>query len=426
MFICLIACNKKNNSDPVTLIELQKLYSNNDLFKLKTVFQKNSNSLSDKDQLYYSAFINSSFYNPKQANIDFKNLLKNYKPSFKDSILSNIYQIKLFNHINLYEYDKAYDCSNLLIQNYSSVIDSSRLENINNEAKIWSALSKTPKQIVTKKEDCLISLIKDKVGLKNIDVAFPKDTLQFIFDTGANFSVIRKSLAKKLGFKIIESNFYVTAATGQKVKSNIAIANNLKLGNITVEEAVFLIFEDSELSFPQIDYHINGIIGFPVISALKEIRLDRRNQLFIPKVPEFYKFDNFASYSLTPIVAVIHNADTLNFSFDTGASSTTLYAPFYSKYKNTLDSLYSTTNFSSASAGGKVNFTGFNDVSIQLELGGGITQLDSLQLHSSNIGAEKKIVHGNLGQDFIKQFDEMIISFEHSSILFKKSNTDSN
>ena len=46
-------------------------------------------------------------------------------------------------------------------------------------------------------------------------------------------------------------------------------------------------------------------------------------------------------------------------------------------------------------------------------------RLDNVRLHIENIGGEESNFHGNFGQDYIKQFDEMIISFKHASVLFK-------
>jgi hypothetical protein len=46
-------------------------------------------------------------------------------------------------------------------------------------------------------------------------------------------------------------------------------------------------------------------------------------------------------------------------------------------------------------------------------------KLDSVRLHIENIGGKESNFHGNFGQDYIKQFDEMIISFKYSSVLFR-------
>jgi hypothetical protein len=38
----------------------------------------------------------------------------------------------------------------------------------------------------------------------------------------------------------------------------------MNIGKIVVENVVFLVFPDDQLSFPQIGYKISGILGYPV------------------------------------------------------------------------------------------------------------------------------------------------------------------
>jgi len=54
-----------------------------------------------------------------------------------------------------------------------------------------------------------------------------------------------------------------------------------------------------------------------------------------------------------------------------------------------------------------------------LRLADSEAKLDNVRLHIENIGGEECNFHGNFGQDYIKQFDEMIIRFKHASVLFK-------
>ena len=61
-------------------------------------------------------------------------------------------------------------------------------------------------------------LVRDLAGLFNIDVTFSDTTKNLIFDTGANFSVIRRSLVEKFGLTLIESDFMVGSLTENKVK----------------------------------------------------------------------------------------------------------------------------------------------------------------------------------------------------------------
>ena len=66
-----------------------------------------------------------------------------------------------------------------------------------------------------------------------------------------------------------------------------------------------------------------------------------------------------------------------------------------------------------------VEFEGYIMNNVNFKVAGSETILDSLRLHIANIGGEESNFHGNFGQDYIKQFDEMIMSFKYSSILFK-------
>lgn len=57
-------------------------------------------------------------------------------------------------------------------------------------------------------------MAQDKAGLKNIKVATENDSMDFIFDPGANISTISQSAAAKMGMKIVSANIKVGAITG--------------------------------------------------------------------------------------------------------------------------------------------------------------------------------------------------------------------
>ena len=419
--ILLFSCGNptEKTSDPQLLSELENLVETEDFFKLKSVYNNNITKLSQKHSLYFSAIINNVFNKAEESNKDIDIILANYSTSLNDTILNELQWRKILNHINLYEYGEAAKTSDYILTNYQAINDSSEIATLQNEIKIWKALKDVPKQEIVKTADATIPMTRDKVGLLNIDVAFGDTIKNLLFDTGANFSVIIRSLAEELGCEIIEADFYVTAATGTKVKSDIAIVDELSIGNMIFKNVFFLILDDENLSFPQIDYYINGAIGFPVIEAMDEIRINRENQIFVPKIPVEYKYNNLALNGLMPIIAVGYKGDTLLLNFDTGAASTSLYPRFYKDYKNEIVNKYEKETFTSGSGGGMVDFDGYIINDVIFKVGDSETRLDSLNLHIENIGGEESNFHGNFGQDYIKQFDEMIMSFKYSSILFK-------
>ena len=54
------------------------------------------------------------------------------------------------------------------------------------------------------------------------------------------------------------------------------------------KNVVFLVLDDEDISFPQIEYYINGIIGFPVIEAMDEVRISKNNTIFRRMVLDVY------------------------------------------------------------------------------------------------------------------------------------------
>ncbi len=406
-------------SNAQLVANLEDLVEAQDFFRLKKVYNANVDDLSEIHTLYYSAIIKNIFNDAENSNIAINKLLINDKASLSDTMLNTLYRTKLLNHINLYEYGNAAKASETIQTNYLALNDSSEIEMLKNEIKIWRALKDIPKQETIKTKDAIIPMVRDKVGLLNVDVTFGDVTENLLFDTGANFSVIVRSLAKELGLSIIEADFYVTAATGVKVKSGLAIVDELTLGGITFKNVLFLVLEDKDLSFPQIDYYVNGAIGFPVIEAMDEIRINKENQIFVPKIPVEYTFNNFALEGLMPIIATEYKGDTLLFNFDTGATTTSLYPKFYNDYKQEIEDNYKKETFTAGSGGGIIEFKGYIINDFNLKVANSETTLDSLRLHIENIGGEESNFHGNFGQDYIKQFDEMTISFRYSSLTFK-------
>ncbi len=416
-----ISCdyNLEIRSNQQVLYELDHLVKSQSYFKLQQSFESRQQKLSLMHAHYYNAIINKVFNKPEASNKEIDELLNSSTVGLIDTLLNNLYRAKLENHINLFEYEMAAQTSEYIQKNFLAITDSTDMEMLRNEIKIWRALCHIPKQQMIKNEDATIPMYKDKVGLFNVDVKLGDSTKNFIFDTGANFSVIIRSLAENLKLQIIDADFYVTAATGMKVNSSIAIADELQLGSITFRNVFFLVLDDKDLSFPQIGYYPNGAIGFPVIEALEEIRINKDNQIFVPQEPAVYSHNNFALDGLMPVIAGLYKGDTLRFNFDTGATKTSLYPLFYKDYQQEIEASNEKTSFSSTSGGGSMDFDGYVIDDFPLKIADSEVTLNGLHLHIDNIGGRKQYVHGNFGQDYIRKFDEMIFSFKFASVLFK-------
>ena len=352
-----------------------------DFFTLRERYSAKKDEFFEKESLYLDAILKNAFNKPELSNKAIQEFLEFPITETSDSLRKRLLGTKLTNYIHLYQYAEALQVNEELQRNYAQFLDSTRLEDLRNTQKIWKALENIPPQQIFIPADVSLPITKDKAGLATLATEIGGTTTQFVFDTGANFSVIQRSVADSLGMNLIPAQFDVDAATGLKVKSDLAVAEELQLGEITLKHVVFLVFDDADLSFPSINYEIKGILGFPVIRAMQEIHITE-DSLYIPQQPTDYHLYNLAYDEFMPIVKVMYGQDPLRFNFDTGAQTTSLYSKFYRKYQPEIDANYTKTTLNTGGAGGHASFQGYRLNNVSLSIGDAEATLDTELPHA--------------------------------------------
>ena len=412
-FIISLFASCKNTqqfkTDNNNFVRLNYLFENHQYFLLADEIEKNKKQLSESEMLILSAKLNSVFNRKEMSNSAIEELFKNHKNQLADSTKVQLLEIEMNNSVLLYDYKKALEISEKIIDFPNALSEEERTDFDNNRT-IFEILKNVPKQAISISETSL-QITKDIAGLSRIPVKLGNTEQSVVFDTGANFSVITDSLAVKVGLKILDGTFKVTAITGTKVDSQIAVAELLKIGNTTLSNVIFLVFPEASLSFPQANYSIEAIIGFPVIEALKEISIVKDSLFYIPKNQSLSYNKNLALHFLTPVVEVIENNRSLPFTFDTGASETMLYHPYLMDYrteilqKSTLDSIQI------GGAGGS-KFIEIYHTPFSGKIGGKEFKLENTTVNPEKNREYKAGIYGNLGKDVVKQFDTITLNFE--------------
>lgn len=405
-------------SDKVVCDSLKTLFWSKDYFAMKDYLNQNRSLLSDKDTLSFAVFLNNRFFK-NEASSDAFYLLEQKGFGGIDSLfLKKLFDIQAENLFLLGRYQAASVVSDTLITRFAKLTDSAEMSGFIAFNKVVHAIANKPAMTVRTTGSIDIPITRDMANLLNVNTKLNDTTVNFVFDSGANLSVMQRSIAEELGYDIIDCNFSTNWATGKAIICDIAVVDSVIIGNKTIKNVVFIVMDDAELTFKDAGYEINGIIGFPIIRALNEIQFTRDHHLRVPEQPTDYALNNLCNDDLMPIIRVNYGADYLLFGFDTGANATSLYSMFYEKYKTFIDRSYKRQDFSFGSGGGKVTYNGYILDSLKIEIAGQTQQLDSIQLHVDKIGTGD-YRHGNLGQDFMKQFETMIISFASASVVFK-------
>lgn len=394
---------------------LYSFYYYKDYFRLRNNYEKII--LKEKWQNdFIKGIVLSVFSKHSESNEVFNNLLSFYGTTIHDSIKTELYKHKAINHENLCEYKEALSTLNIINEKYLAYLKGEEKDEILDDIPVYDALKDELPQTLSGKTGEKIQIKKDIAGLWNIPVSINGENMDFVFDTGANISVIVESYAKKLGVKIIDSKIRVWTSTDIKVESKAGICKELKIGNMTYHNVAVLVMPDESLSFGGGIYKIYGIIGHPVIKAFEEFTIDKTNLLTISDSPEEDKYSNLFFEGYNPVVQLISNSDSLSFTFDSGANKTSLYKPYFDLYKNEIEKNYTLTDIIIGGAGGEKKYKGYNLNTVTLKTGELSAEIDNVSLI---IEKNNKHFYGNLGQDYLKKFNQITFNFNKMFIEFK-------
>jgi predicted aspartyl protease len=397
--------------------ESYSYYETKDYFRLKANFEKTVLKEKWQNDLL-KGMVMSIFGKYSESNRVFEDILSFHKSSVPDSLLAELYKLKAINHTGLFEYKDAYSSCVILRDKYYAYLDDDEKDDLPDETALWGALRNEIPQKSEVKEGTSVQMKKDIAGLWNIPVTIAGDENYFVFDTGANVSVITESLAKKLGIKIINTEIKVGTATDIKVNSKAGICSEMHIGNIKFSNVALLILPDSALTFGSF-YKITGIIGIPVIKAMREIKINNDNLLTVSDAKGTGKYTNFCFDGYTPVIQMVHDSDSLSFIFDSGAGKTMFYKPYFNLYKSEIEKNYELTDITVGGAGGMKKVKGYHLKNIKLSTGNSGTELDKSALIIENMKKRNSYFYGNLGQDYITKFSEIIINYNDMYIEFR-------
>jgi len=96
-------------------------------------------------------------------------------------------------------------------------------------------------------------------------------TGSWMVDSGANLSVVSRSVADKLGVKPSTRSETAQGVTGLSVSIRTAVIPRSASGQYLSATWLYLSSRTSDLSFPKFDYRVDGCLGLPVLVALGRV-----------------------------------------------------------------------------------------------------------------------------------------------------------
>lgn len=256
-----------------------------------------------------------------------------------------------------------------------------------------------------------VPLIKDQAKLNRVPIDVNGQSIEAVFDTGADLSVVVESKAEAWGLKLLPGVIPVDSITGDKVGAHLAELPELKFGKATFRHVVVLVMADKDLTFGP--YSIQAIVGFPVIEALGRIEFGRDGTLWAGGASSKPSLDNLALKGLGPIVRGSFRGVDLTFTIDTGAVDSHFTKGLLERFPDIANADKGTLTL--GGAGGTRAFQIYRYPNFELKLGGQTVRLDTANVLAEAANSDVDRYSGNLGQDIFRQFDRLVIDFRRMS-----------
>jgi Aspartyl protease len=410
-------CTSTEKVDAVPLIrQMDKLLDKKEYFHLESQLNLHSRELSTSRRLYYAAILDNVFNRNASCIARIDSSLNLGPAGLPDSLKANLLLFQGDSYFKTGQYAAAALTDSLLAHQYAKAIDSPTLANAKNDWLIRNALRNEAPEEVISGAGGGVTWSRDSIGLIDIPLQSHTQTVNAIFDTRANISSITRSYAEKLHLHLMDVQYRESAGiTGNTFTVGLGVADSLYIGRVLVRNAVFQVMPDSIFYIAPIHFQLNVILGLPIIADLQEVQLYTDGRMVIPPIPTPGDLHNMAFDGLDPIILLPSGDDTLLYHFDSGASSTTLYATYFDTHRSTIlrSAIKRKTSF--GGAGGTQTKDIYLLPSFQVSFGGKTVTLDSVSVLTEKITPGERF-YGNVGQDFMRQFKEFTIDFRYMYI----------
>lgn len=396
---------------------LEQLYKENRCFELRDAVAS-LKAAPGSDAEFYIGAVDNVFNRLESAIVRLRSYLDAGRAAGRDRPLDKQAWILLadsYRRSGLYK--RSAEVQWLILERYGSVLDAGEKTNRESQYVLWSAVADVPPQTVEIQGESVISMENRifPVRIKDRDFFFS-------YDTGASLSVLYQSAAEELGLPLLGEGIKIESGTGRWLNARLAVAPELRLGRAVVRNAVFLVLPDDFFPVRRVRPGVarRGLIGAPVLVALKEFSETRDGRLIIPASPRPRPVQNMFFYGTKPITEPVYQGARLRFFVDTGSSETFLYPPFFRRYRNEIQSRSALLESKMGGVGGERTVPMHILGEFAFRAGGRDLSLKKIVVHTQTTHSITETFDGTLGRDVLIPCSRMIFNFESMSFILEE------
>ena len=362
---------------------------------------------------YYSGMLANRAGNPAESAVLLERSLPWAKQSDPKRVVGAL-EALADDYVKTFRYSDGLRAYQDLFQNYSKQLDRAQQKDNDDDFQVLKLLRDAPAQTI--QFDGPITLPTHRnAALDTIDtdLAVNGVTESWIIDTGANFSTVSESFARRLGVKLSENKAQTQGITGAENELRVAILPELRLGGAVVRNVVLLVLKDENLNVPagpKDHYQIHAVLGYPVLQALGRFTLTKDHQFLAgPASPGSESGAPLYMYKLSPLMECRVGNRPLLFAFDSGADNSVFTDRYFHDFPSQFHGLHK-RRYGMGGAGGIRKMKVFYLPEARLDVGGVTATLHNVPVLPRFATSLNKY-YGNLGRDLTDAYDHFTVDF---------------
>jgi Aspartyl protease len=313
-----------------------------------------------------------------------------------------------------FRYDDAARTYDDLLTQFGTQLGRPRLQGTKDDSGVMHLLRGAPAQTITWQGPVRLKTKRNPIGSGVMELKVNGVADEWLLDTGANFSVVSQSFARRLGINPLPGFGQTRAGvTGIENRLQVALLPTLQIGGATLHNVVLLILDDRSLTvgLDKQTYQINAIVGYPVFQAMQRITF-LHDDVFEAGDGTRTPATGARMYMklLTPVIECAVEGNQLPFSFDTGASTSNLSVRYYERFR-AQSGTWKKGASKSSGAGGVVRRKIYLQPKLELVVGNERTILEQVPIFTERMGSDIDELYGNLGQDVVARSKSFTLDF---------------
>jgi predicted aspartyl protease len=289
-------------------------------------------------------------------------------------------------------------------------LSASQTKDVLESRQLMVLLHDAPAQTVSPGGAFEIPVVRNKIGLMEVPVTVAGQNRSWIFDTGANFSLVTRSVAEKLQLKLSAERAFVTRTGGVTVSTQTAIIPDLRVGRAEFHNVVVLVVDDSDFYIPQLGFQLQEFLGYPVISALQRLSFAPGRLRVLPEATEQAGITTLWLEGLTPLIALKVDDREELFVLDLGARHSYLSRHYFDRHPDYFAGK-TAGSMMFGGAGPAQAVSAYSMAAVTFQLGAAQTVMKNVPVAAADTGTVADSAYGILGQDFLSRFQSFTLDF---------------